>query len=231
MTGVIDLAVYFGRVPRLAEPIRLELPERLELQRWVVAHGTPQQVTQRCRIILAAADGHQDKEIAGDLQINFKTVALWRGRFRKEGSDCLWEVAWGRGRKPTYPRAKVAAIIATTLQSRPAGATHWSCRTMAKEHGVSKATVNRIWQSHQIKPHRTQGFKLSRDPRFLEKLTDVVGLYLNPPAKALVLCVDEKEPDSGLGPHPTGIAAEAGALWNDDARLQAKRHHHALCRP
>jgi len=111
MTGVIDLIVYCDAVPRIAEPIRLELPDRLELERWVDAHSTPQQVTQRCRIILAAASGNQDKEIAEDLQINFKTVALWRGRFRKEGSDCLWEVSSGRGRKPIYPMTKVAAII------------------------------------------------------------------------------------------------------------------------
>ena len=179
-------------MPRCTVPIDLEMTDRLELERWIAAHRTPQQVTQRCRIILAAADGRQNREIAEDLEINPKTVALWRDRFLQEGSDCLWEVAPGRGRKPTYCLDKVAAIIQSTLETRPAGATHWSCRSMAKAQGVSKATVNRIWQSHQIQPHRTQGFKLSRDPRFLEKLTDVVGLYLNPPEKALVLCVDEK---------------------------------------
>src|SRR5258705_12421781 len=104
-------------MPRVAESIRLELQDRLELQQWVAAHGTPQQVTQRCQIILAAANGRQDKEIAADLQINFKTVALWRGRFRQEGTDCLWEVASGRGCKPTHSASKVAAIIESTLQS------------------------------------------------------------------------------------------------------------------
>ena len=202
--------VYFLGVPRIAEPIRLELPDRLELERWVAAHGTPQQVTQRCRIILAAAAGRQDKEIAEDLQINFKSAALWRGRFRKEGNHCLWEVASGRGRKPAYPAAKVAAIIKSTLQTRPAGATHWSCRSMAKAQGVSKATVNRIWQSHRIKPHRTKGFKLSRDPHFLEKLTDVVGLYLNPPEKALVLCVDEKSQIQALDRTQPGLPLKKG---------------------
>jgi transposase len=197
-------------VARIAEPICLESADRLELERWVAAHGTPQQVTQRCRIILAAAEGHQDKEIAADLQINFKTVALWRGRFRKQGVDCLWEVAAGRGRKPTFPGSKVAAIIESTLRSKPSGATHWSCRTMAKEHGVSKATVNRIWQSHQIKPHLTKSFKLSRDPRFLEKLTDVVGLYLNPPAKALVLCIDEKSQIQALDRTQPGLPLKRG---------------------
>ena len=159
---------------------------------------------------MAAADGRQDKEMAEDLEINFKTVALWRGRFRKEGNDCLWEVASGRGRKPTLSDSKVAAIIEATLQRRPAGATHWSCRSMAKEHAVSKATVNRIWQSHQIKPHRTKGFKLSRDPQFLEKLTDVVGLYLNPPSKALVLCVDEKSQIQALDRTQPGLPLKKG---------------------
>lgn len=210
MTGVISGAVYSGLVPRIATPISLESPERLELERWVSAHGTPQQVTQRCRIILAAAAGHQDKQIAEDLQINFKSAALWRARFLKDGTDCLWEVAAGRGRKATYPADKVAAIIEATLQTKPAGATHWSCRSMAQAQDVSKATVNRIWQSHQIKPHRTKAFKLSRDPRFLEKLIDVVGLYLNPPAKALVLCVDEKSQIQALDRTQPGLPLKKG---------------------
>ena len=163
-----------------------------ELKRWVGAHRTPQQVVQRCGIILAAAAGKQDKEIAGSMQINHKTVALWRQRFCSEGSDCLWEVAAGRGRKPHLTADKIEEVINATLQTKPWGVTHWSCRTMAKEQGISKATINRIWQSHGLQPHRIKQFKLSRDPKFLEKLTDVVGLYLNPPEKAIVLCVDEK---------------------------------------
>jgi transposase len=197
-------------MPRPTAPIALEMSERLELERWVAAHRTPQQVTQRCRIILAAADGRQDREIAEDLEINPKTAALWRGRFLQEGSDCLWEVAPGRGRKPTYSLDKVAAIIQRTLETHPWGATHWSCRSMAQAEGVSKATVNRIWQSHQIQPHRTQSFKLSRDPRFLEKLTDVVGLYLNPPEKALVLCVDEKSQIQALDRTQPGLPLKKG---------------------
>lgn len=197
-------------MPRVAAPIRLEPQDRLELERWVAAHGTPQQVTQRCRIILAAAAGAENQEVAQELEINPKTVALWRTRFCREGTDCLWEVAEGRGRKPLYDADKVASIIKQTLQERPTGATHWSCRTMAKEHRISKATVNRIWQSHQIKPHRSKGFKLSRDPRFLEKLTDVVGLYLNPPEKALVLCVDEKSQIQALDRTQPGLPLKPG---------------------
>jgi transposase len=186
------------------------MADRLELQQWICAHTTPQQVTQRCRIILAAAAGQADQDIAEDLEINFKTVALWRARFRKEGVDCLWEVAPGRGRKPTYDAAKIGAIIASTLQSHPAGATHWSCRSMAQVQNVSKATVSRIWQSHRLQPHRTKGFKLSRDPRFLEKLTDVVGLYLNPPDKALVLCIDEKSQIQALDRTQPGLPLKKG---------------------
>ena len=105
---------------RQAQPIALRQADRLELQRWVAAHGTPQQVAQRCQIILSAAEGQQDKTIAAGLQINFKTVALWRARFRSEGTDCLWEVAAGRGRKPHYSDEKIKAIINATLQTRPA---------------------------------------------------------------------------------------------------------------
>ncbi len=195
---------------RHALPVNLSETDQQELERWVAAHRTPQQVSQRCQIVLAAAQGQQDKLIAGDLDVNFKTVALWRKRFVTEGPDCLWEVAEGRGRKPTLSREAVERIVDATLQTRPAGATHWSCRTMAKAQGVSKATVNRIWQSHCIKPHRIKGFKLSRDPHFLEKLTDVVGLYLNPPDKALVLCIDEKSQIQALDRTQPGLPLKRG---------------------
>lgn len=210
MTGVICFSLQYDDVPRVARSIQLNPVDRIELVRWVAAHGTPQQVTQRCRIVLEATAGRQDKDIADTLQINVKTVALWRGRFLKEGIDCLWEVAPGRGRKPLYPASKVATLIETTLQSRPAGSTHWSCRSMAKAQGVSKDTVSRIWQAHQIKPHRTRGFKVSRDPQFLEKLTDVVGLYLNPPTKALVICVDEKSQIQALDRTQPGLPLKKG---------------------
>ena len=197
-------------MPKHAIEVTIKESDRQELERWVNAHRTPQQVAQRCRIILAAARGQQDKDIAQSMEINPKTVALWRQRFFKEGPECLWEVAAGRGRKPQLSADKVEAIISATLQTRPAGATHWSCRTMAEEQGVSKATISRIWQSHGIKPHRTKAFKLSRDPKFLEKLTDVVGLYLNPPDKALVLCVDEKSQIQALDRTQPGLPLKKG---------------------
>jgi hypothetical protein len=126
------------------------------------------------------------------LNINRKTVRLWRARFATEGLQALWEIAPGRGRKPTYGPDRVKAVIDATLQSKPKGGPHWSCRTLAADQGVSKSTVSNILRSDNLKPHRTKTFKLSRDPKFLDKLTDVVGLYLNPPDKAVVLCVDEK---------------------------------------
>ena len=195
---------------RRALLVTLSESDRRELERWVSAHRTPQQVAQRCRILLAAAKGQQDKDIAESMGINVKTVALWRKRFSREGPDSLWEVAAGRGRKPQLTTDKVEDIVNATLQTKPKGATHWSCRTMAEKQGVSKATVNRIWQSHGLQPHRIKGFKVSRDPRFLEKLTDVVGLYLNPPEKALVLCVDEKSQIQALDRTQPGLPLKKG---------------------
>src|SRR6202008_4832038 len=110
----------------------------------------------------------------------------------EQGLVKFGEVGAGRGRKPEISEAKVAEIVRATQEDTPPGETHWSCRSMAKAQGVSPATVQRIWDAHGLRPHRVRAVKLSNDPRFTEKLTDVVGLYLNPPEKALVLCVDEK---------------------------------------
>src|SRR5664279_5932141 len=195
---------------RRAMPVTLTESDNQELKRWVSSHHTPQQVAQRCRIILAAAKGGQDKDIATDMQINYKTVALWRQRYCSEGPDCLWEVAAGRGRKPQFTAKKIEEVVNATLQTKPARATHWSCRTMADKQGVSKSTINRVWQSHGLQPHRTKQFKLSRDPKFLEKLTDVVGLYLNHPEKALVLCVDEKSQIQALDRTQPGLPMKKG---------------------
>jgi transposase len=159
---------------------------------------------------LAAAAGTQDKDIAKSMKINYKTVALWRKRFCSEGPDCLWEVAAGRGRKPQLTAEKIEEVVNATLQTKPVGATHWSCRTMAEEQGISKSTINLIWQSHGLQPHRTKQFKLSRDPKFLEKLTDVVGLYVNPPEKAIVLCVDEKSQIQALDRTQPGLPLKKG---------------------
>lgn len=180
------------------------------MERWLRAYGTPQQVTLRSRIVLAATEGQSDTAIAEQLKINRKTVMLWRARFAEQGLESLWEVAPGRGRKATYGSEQIEAIVDATLQTKPKGMTQWSCRLMAKSQGVSKSTISNIWRSHNLKPHRTKRFKLSRDPRFLEKLTDVVGLYLNPPQQALVLCVDEKSQIQALDRTQPGLPLKKG---------------------
>ncbi len=184
--------------------------DQAQLEQWESAHGTPQQVALRCRIVLAAFAGQQNKAMAAHLQVSRPTVNLWRKRVRDLGIDQVWEIATGRGRKPHYDQAKRDAIINATLQTRPKGMTHWSCRTMAEEQKVSKDTVSRLWQMHNIKPHLSRTFKLSRDAKFLEKLTDVVGLYLNPPQKALVLCLDEKSQIQALDRTQPGLPLKKG---------------------
>jgi transposase len=197
-------------VPRAHPVFTLEDPEEQQLQRWIAAFGTPQQVSLRSRIVLAAAAGQADSAIARNLRVNRNTVILWRTRFVREGLDGLWEVAPGRGRKPTYGAEKIGAIVDATLRTKPKGMTHWSCRLMAESEKVSKSTISNIWQSHNIKPHRVKTFKLSRDAKFLEKLTDVVGLYLNPPQQAIVLCVDEKSQIQALDRTQPGLPIKKG---------------------
>ncbi len=197
-------------MPAPLQALSLSENDREQIGRWLSAQGTPQQVALRSRIVLAAAAAQSDSAIANDLAINRKTVMLWRARFAEHGLTSLWEIAPGRGRKPTYDGAKIKAIVDTTLQTKPKGMTHWSCRLMAARQGVSKSTVSNIWRSHNLKPHRVKRFKLSRDPHFLEKLTDVVGLYLNPPQQALVLCVDEKSQIQALDRTQPGLPMKKG---------------------
>ena len=190
--------------------VNLSADDRNQLARWEAAHGTPQQVALRCRLVLAAAAGKQDLEIADAYGINRHTSALWRQRVRAQGIAAVWEIQPGRGRKPVLSQAKRDAMIAATLRTKPKGMTHWSCRTMAQAEGVSKNTVNRLWQLHNLKPHRSETFKLSRDPKFIEKLTDVVGLYLNPPDQAMVLCLDEKSQIQALDRTQPGLPLKKG---------------------
>ena len=197
---------------RISPVVSLADTTRKRLEHWVAAHGTPQQVALRCRIVLAAATGHTNLEIGMELSVDVKTVALWRSRFAQVGAEGLWSVAAGRGRKPTYSSDKIKAIVQATLSTKPKGMTQWSCRQMAQAQGVSKSTISTIWRSHNLKPHRVKSFKLSRDARFLEKLTDVVGLYLNPPDQALVLCVDEKTQIQALDRTQPGLPMKKGRL-------------------
>src|SRR3974377_136019 len=154
-------------MPRSAVPLALPADQRNQIEQWLAAMGTPQQVAFRCRILLAAAGGESEVRIASALKINRKTVRLWRERFAEAGLRGLWEIAPGRGRKATYGPERVKAVLDATLQSKPKGQTHWSCRLMAASQGISKSTVSNLWKSHNIKPHRTKTFKTSRDPNFL----------------------------------------------------------------
>jgi transposase len=197
-------------MPRTSLAIGLEPAERTQLEQWEGAHGTPQQVALRCRIILRALAGQQNMVIATALGVSRPTVQLWRQRVHEQGIGAVWEIAPGRGRKAHYDQDQREAIIKATLQSKPKGMTHWSCRLMAEAQGVSKNTINRLWQLHHIKPHLSGTFKLSRDAKFLEKLTDVVGLYLNPPDKALVLCLDEKSQIQALDRTQPGLPLKKG---------------------
>jgi hypothetical protein len=176
---------------------------------------------QRARALLMAADGIANTRIAGDVDVSVATVRSWRERFAEDGLAKFGEVRAGRGRKPTISEEKVAEIVGLTLHSTPAGHTHWSCRTMADRVGVSPATVQRIWDARGLKPHRVETFKLSTDPQFEEKLIDVVGLYLAPPDKAVVLCMDEKSQIQALDrtqPSLPMIRGRAGTMTHDYQR-------------
>lgn len=195
---------------RTSAPVVLTDAEHIRLEQWIRAGSTPQQVVLRARIILAAATGQSAKASATELGVQRRTVALWRRRVRAQGIGCVWEIAAGRGRKPSYDATRIGQLVEATLQTKPPGATHWSTRTMARAQGVSKNTIHRVWQDHGLKPHLTKSFKLSRDPKFLEKLTDVVGVYLTPPQNAVVLCVDEKSQIQALDRTQPGLPLKPG---------------------
>jgi transposase len=196
-------------------------PQRAILERWVGAQKTPQSVAVRARIVLMAGTGESNSAIARALGVSRPTVIAWRSRFAQGGPQALTETRPGRGRKPGISAAKIKAIVQATTQTTPPGQTHWSCRTMAKAQGVSPATVQRIWDAHGLRPHRIRTFKLSNDPRFTEKLTDVVGLYLNPPERAIVLCVDEKSQIQALDRTQASLPMKkgrAGTMTHDYKR-------------
>jgi transposase len=162
------------------------------LEGLVRGRNTAQKVALRARIVLGAAEGSSNNRLAKQLGVTRPTILLWRRRYARAGITGLLRDAPRPGRRKRIGDRQVEAIVNATLQTTPRDATHWSTRTLARAQGVSEATVRRIWRAHGLQPHRTETFKLSRDPDFVHKLRDVVGLYLNPPDKALVLCVDEK---------------------------------------
>jgi transposase len=177
-------------MPRRAEVVLSE-EEREVLERWARRPKSAQALALRCRIVLAAADGELSKEIAARLGCGTQTVGKWRGRFARRGLDGLHDEP-----RPGKPRSigdeDVERVIVKTLEQQPPDATHWSTRSMAAATGMSQTAISRIWRAFGLKPHQTEAFKLSPDPQFIDKVRDIVGLYLNPPDAAVVLCVDEK---------------------------------------
>lgn len=167
-------------------------------------------LVERARIIQMAADGVRSQDIARELGISRPTVQLWRERFLALRLEGLEKDAPRPGRIPSLSEKKVRAVIEATLHTTPPNATHWSVRSMAKAQGISRMAVQRIWQQHHLKPHLVKTFKISRDQRFVEKLYDVVGLYLNPPVKSLVLCVDEKSQIQALDRTQPGLPLKKG---------------------
>jgi transposase len=184
-------------VARGAATIELSEEEELELRAVVRAPSASQQQAMRARIVLRAAEGASNTQIAADVGVSLPTVGLWRRKFSERGLEGL-ETAPRTGRPREIDDAEVQRVLAMTLETPPDGSTHWSARRLAAAAGISASTVHRIWREHKLKPHQVRSFKFSKDPQLVEKVTDVVGLYLAPPKGALVLCVDEKTQIQGM---------------------------------
>src|SRR5688500_12537981 len=178
-------------IGRPIPPLTLTPDEREALERWVRRPQTAQALAQRARIVLACAAGKNNTMVARDLHLAKATVGKWRTRFVERQLDGLLDEP-----RPGTPRqisdAEVERVLTLTLETTPQDATHWSTRSMAQRSGLGKSTVNRIWRAFGLQPHRTETFKLSTDPLFIEKVRDIVGLYMHPPTHAVVFCVDEK---------------------------------------
>ena len=198
-----------------APPLSITDGQREVLETLLRSHTAPVRQVRRAEVLLLAADGVSNVEIAERCEVSRPTVLAWRRQFETEGLVRFGEVAKGRGARPSIPEETIAEVVRLTTQSTPEGATHWSVRAMAERVGISPASVQRIWSELGLKPHLVATFKVSTDPRFEQKLIDVVGLYLNPPDKAVVLCMDEKSQVqglSGVGPGPS--ATTDGDVFN-----------------
>src|SRR5437867_11409520 len=194
--------------PAPALPMSPEQKQTLEA--WVRAPSSPQYIVLRSRICLDAQRGLSNAQIAAQRHTSRPTVLLWRARFVQAGPAGLEQDAPRGDSVQRLQPARIHAVVEATLHTTPPDATHWTTRTLAKQCGVSHMTVARIWDAHGLQPHRVKTFKLSRDKQFVEKLTDVVGLYLNPPDKALVLCVDEKSQIQALDRTQPGLPMKPG---------------------
>jgi transposase len=195
---------------KIAPTIVLTNEERTTLTKWSRGRSTPARLVLRAKIVLAAAEGKTNETIAAELDTSKPTVGRWRSRFARLRAAGIEKDASRPGRKPAISAATVARIVRKTTREKPANATHWSTRSMAKAVGVGKDAVRRIWAAHGLKPHLVRTFKLSNDPHFEEKLLDVVGLYLDPPEHAMVLCADEKTSIQALDRTQRGLPIHRG---------------------
>ncbi len=204
-----------------AAPLAVSRAQREVLEKVARSGTAAHREVVRARVLLDAADGAANVAIARRHEVTAVTVRAWRKAFEADGLTGWGRVAKGRGKKPVISDEKVAEIVELTTQSRPKGQTHWSCRTMAERAGVSKDTVQRIWNELGLQPHRVDTFKVSNDPAFTEKLIDVVGLYLDPPEKAMVLCMDEKSQIQALDRTQASLPLKpgrAGTMTHDYKR-------------
>jgi transposase len=177
---------------KIAQSITLTDEQRTTLTRWSKGRSTPARLVLRAKIILLAAKGTMNFVIANELETDRQTVSRWRSRFAAQGLAGIEKDAPRGGRKPSKRAGLAAKIVKMTTQEKPANATHWSTRSLARELKTNKDMIQRVWKANGLKPHLVRTFKVSNDPKFTEKLIDIVGLYLNPPENALVLCADEK---------------------------------------
>jgi transposase len=197
---------------RIAPAITLSTEQRKQLETWARSRRAPRRMAERAQMIMLAAEGRQNREIARAVGRTRQAVARWRQRFSERGLAGIEKDAPRTGRKPKISVARVAMIVRKTTRETPPHATQWSTRSMAHVAGVSEATVRRIWRAHGLKPHRTKTFEVSNDPAFAEKLEDIVGLYLNPPEHAVVLSVDEKSQIQAIDRTQPGLPLKPGRL-------------------
>jgi transposase len=195
---------------RVAPPVELTEDQQRALQQWARGRSLPARQVERARIVLLAAAGKQDLEIAAEVGISNQKAARWRKRFLKMGLAGLAQDAPRPGRSPTITPAMIQDVIRKTTQEQPSNATHWSTRSMAAATGLSEKSVRRIWHKHGLKPHLSRTFKVSNDPQFAEKLEAILGLYLNPPEHAIVLCADEKSQIQALDRTQPGLPLKKG---------------------
>ena len=195
---------------RVAPKVVLTNEQRRVLQRWARGRTAPARLVRRAKIVLLASEGKENREIAAELDIERTIVGRWRGRFAIRGLAGIEKDAPRGGRRPSKRQQVAPRIVEVTTQQSPAAATHWTTNTLARHLGVSQSMVSRVWRANGLKPHLSRTFKVSNDPRFVEKLTDLVGLYLDPPDRALVLSCDEKSQIQALDRTQKGLPLKKG---------------------